>query len=51
MSNKAINRYIFNNLEIKGHADVGPQTLNFVTAMLNNLLYDIQVKQNLVTTY
>ncbi|EFM93515.1 XcbB/CpsF family capsular polysaccharide biosynthesis protein [Actinobacillus pleuropneumoniae] len=43
--------YIFNNPNIKGHTDMGEHTLNFVTAMLNNLLYDIDVKSNLITVY
>ncbi|WP_041777572.1 XcbB/CpsF family capsular polysaccharide biosynthesis protein [Bibersteinia trehalosi] len=43
--------YIFGNPNIKGHTDVGVHTLNFVTAMLNNMLYGIDIKSNLNTTY
>lgn len=43
--------YIFSNPNIKGHTDIGENTLNFVTSMLNNMLYGIDIKTSLVTTY
>ncbi|MCW9698296.1 MULTISPECIES: XcbB/CpsF family capsular polysaccharide biosynthesis protein [unclassified Avibacterium] len=43
--------YVFNNPNIKGHTDMGKHTLNFVVSMLNNLLYGIEVKNNLLTSY
>lgn len=46
-----ISSYIFSNPNIKGHTDVGQNTLNFVVSMLNNMLYDIETKGNLITMY
>ena len=34
--------YEFCNPRITTHTEVGPNTINFVTAMLNNLFYGIQ---------
>lgn len=36
--------YRFSNPNISTHTDVGPQTVNFVTAMINNLFYGIEGK-------
>lgn len=43
--------YIFNNPKIEKHTDVGEHTLNFVISMINNMLYNIDIKSNLVTSY
>ncbi|TCT15148.1 hypothetical protein EDC51_10652 [Bibersteinia trehalosi] len=43
--------YIFSNPNIKGHTDMGEHTLNFVTSMLNNMLYDLEIRDSLSTTY
>ena len=49
--NNTINSYIFNNPQIKSHPDVGKHTLNFVTSMLNNLLYDLDINMNIISEY
>lgn len=43
--------YLFNNPSIKGHTTIGENTLNFVTAMLNNTLYAIDTKSEMITSY
>ncbi|WP_150538235.1 XcbB/CpsF family capsular polysaccharide biosynthesis protein [Actinobacillus vicugnae] len=50
-SNLGICSYIFTNPQIKGHTYIGEQTLNFVTSMLNNLLYNIDIKDSFVSNY
>lgn len=42
--------YVFSNPNIKGHTTIGENTLNFVTAMLNSALYNIDAKSTLVTS-
>lgn len=49
LKNDSIHNYIFSNPAIKSHPDVAVQTLNFVTSMLNNLLYDLKINNNLNT--
>lgn len=49
--NKSINRYVFSNPNIKHHPDVGEQTLNFATAMLNNLFYDVAADKSFFSEY
>ena len=50
-SNSTINNYIFSNPYIKNHPDVGKQTLNFATAMLNNLLYDVSMDISFISEF
>lgn len=50
-SNTTINNYIFSNPYIKSHPDVGKQTLNFATAMLNNLLYDVSMDTSFISEF
>lgn len=50
-SNKTINSYVFSNPNIKNHPDVSEQTLNFATAMLNNLLYDIAKDTSFISDF
>ena len=42
--NRSLMLYRFSNPNISTHTDVGPQTINFVTAMINNLFYGIESK-------
>lgn len=50
-SNTTINNYIFSNPYIKSHPDVGKQTLNFATAMINNLLYDVSMDTSFISEF
>ena len=49
--NATINNYIFSNPYINSHPDVGKQTLNFATAMLNNLLYDVSMDTSFISDF
>lgn len=49
--NITINSYVFSNPNIKTHSDVGKQTLNFATAMLNNLLYDVATDTSFISDF
>lgn len=43
--------FIFSNPNIKAGLDIENTTIHFITSMLNNLLYNIDVKNDLITTY
>lgn len=43
--------YIFHNSKIKSDRDFEEQYANFIMAMLNNMLYGIDTKNSLTTTY
>ncbi|WP_025329006.1 XcbB/CpsF family capsular polysaccharide biosynthesis protein [Bibersteinia trehalosi] len=43
--------YIFNNPKIKSDKDIELHNMNFIIAMLNNMLYGIDTKNSLTTTY
>lgn len=42
LNKKAINSYQFNGNHIQTHTDVGPQTISFLTAIINALFYNIK---------